>query len=99
MRTVKLLFAGLDEPITTRSFTDRPLAASSVPGELGNGSTPRILAAAGSMRSLGILLPWKGALVRGSYTNILDPEKSPLRNAALGTVEVLKYGEDWRRPS
>ena len=28
-----------------------------------------------------------------------DAEKSPLRNAALGTVEVLKKGADCRSPS
>src|SRR5437879_4693070 len=99
MRVVKMLLDGLVEPIATRLLTARPLVASSEPGEFAVGRTLKIFFAAGSMRSPGILFPSKGALVRGSYTFTLEPKKSPLRNAALGTVEVLKNGEDWRRPS
>src|SRR5260221_5824925 len=99
MRVVKMLLDGLVEPIATRLLTAKPLVASNEPGEFAAGRTPKIFFAAGSMRPSGILLPSKGRFVRGSYTFTLDPEKSPLRNAALGTVQVLKNGEDWRRPS
>ena len=90
MRVVVALLEGLVEPMATRLLAASPLAASNEPGELGSGITPEILAAAGSIRLAGILLPGNAALVVGSKTAIFEAEKSPLRNAALGTVDVLK---------
>ncbi len=42
--------------------------------------------AEGSIRSAGITLPGKGSPVRGSFTVMVVPRKSPARMAAVGTV-------------
>src|SRR5258708_5206479 len=99
MRVAVALLPGLVEPTSTRLFALRPVAGSNKPGELAEGSTPMILAAAESIRFAGILFPGKGVLVPGRSITTGDAEKSPLRNAALGTDEMLAKGADCRSPS
>ena len=71
-----------------------PLEKLSKPSaRLGTGTkASRNFSATPSSRLRGMMLPAKGWLLRGSVMRLDEAEKSPLRSAAVGGVDVVEPG-------